>query len=210
MKYKTKYGDLDFWNPYPNLNKFKKIGINLSGGTDSGLVMFMTCREIIERKLDAVIVPITGIDEERPTNIWNAREIVELFKELFPQVNFYEHQENRYTKSHEKDKVNHHRAHEDRLRKEEIQTQKAHDDLNDFMVGPVGGPLPYTLDEKPALVKKYFTLNNKLIDLKRDISYTRMRLEYLKPRVEALSDLSLRYGTADDYVNIDDFLMERK
>ena len=57
MKYRTKYGNLDFWDPYPNLNKFKKIGINLSGGTDSALVMFMTCREIVERKLDAVIVP---------------------------------------------------------------------------------------------------------------------------------------------------------
>ena len=120
MKYKTKYGDLNFWDPYPNLNKFKKIGINLSGGTDSALVMFMTCREIIERKLDAAIVPITGIDEERPTNIWNAKEIVELFKELFPQVNFYEHQENRYTKSHEKDKVNHHVAHENKLRDNKI------------------------------------------------------------------------------------------
>ena len=32
MKYKTKHGELDFWDPYPSLNKFKKIGINLSGG----------------------------------------------------------------------------------------------------------------------------------------------------------------------------------
>ena len=75
MKYKTQYGDLDFWDPYPSLNKFKKIGINLSGGADSALVMFMTCREIVERKLDTTIVPITGVDEKRPTNIWNAREI---------------------------------------------------------------------------------------------------------------------------------------
>ena len=120
MKYKTQHGDLDFWDPYPSLNKFKKIGINLSGGADSALVMFMTCREIVERNLDTTIVPITGVDERRPTNIWNAREIVDLFKELFPQVKFYEHQVNHYQKSHEKDKVNHHRAHEDRLRKEGI------------------------------------------------------------------------------------------
>lgn len=98
----------------------------------------------------------------------------------------------------------------DRMRNEEVQTQKEHDELNDFIVGPVGGPLPYTLDEKPALVKKYFALRNKLADLEIAIYKTRIRLEYLKPRVEALSDLSLRHGTTDDYVNIDDFLMERK
>ena len=52
--------------------------------------MFMTCREIVERNLDTTIVPITGVDERRPTNIWNAREIVDLFKELFPSSKFYE------------------------------------------------------------------------------------------------------------------------
>ena len=25
MKYKTKHGELDFWDPYPNLNKFIKV-----------------------------------------------------------------------------------------------------------------------------------------------------------------------------------------
>ena len=120
MKYKTEYGDLDFWNPYPNLNKFKKIGINLSGGVDSALVMFMTCRELVERKSDATIIPITGVDRKRPTNIWNAREIVDLMKELFPSVSFGEHQVDYYNKSFEKDKVNHHKAHEERLREEKI------------------------------------------------------------------------------------------
>ena len=40
MKYKTKHGELDFLGSIPSLNKFKKIGINLSGGADSALVMF--------------------------------------------------------------------------------------------------------------------------------------------------------------------------
>tara|TARA_Y100000015_G_scaffold41763_1_gene48280 strand:- start:799 stop:1521 length:723 start_codon:yes stop_codon:yes gene_type:complete len=116
MIYKSRYGNVDFWDPYPRLNEFKKIGINLSGGADSSLVMFMTCRELEARKSDATIIPITGVHNARPTNIWNAEEIVQLFKEMFPSVNIGEHEVDYYDKNHEKDKVNHHRAHEDRLR----------------------------------------------------------------------------------------------
>ena len=120
MIYNSKYGKLEFWDPYPNLNKFKKIGINLSGGCDSALITFMTCRELTYRKLEATIVPITGVDKKRPTNIWNAKEIIALFKEMFPNINFSKHQINHYQKLHEKDKENHHRAHENRLRKDGI------------------------------------------------------------------------------------------
>ena len=77
-------------------------------------------RELVERKSDATIIPITGVDRKRPTNIWNAREIVDLMKELFPSVSFGEHQVDYYNKSFEKDKVNHHKAHEERLREEKI------------------------------------------------------------------------------------------
>tara|TARA_B100000575_G_C23141146_1_gene664103 strand:- start:3016 stop:3723 length:708 start_codon:yes stop_codon:yes gene_type:complete len=115
MIYKSRYGNVNFWDPYPRLNDFKKIGINLSAGTDSALVMFMTCRKLKELKSDATIIPITGVHNKRPTNIWNAREIVDLFREMFPEVNIGEHQVNRYEKRHEKDKVNQHRDHENRL-----------------------------------------------------------------------------------------------
>ena len=37
MIYESEYGTVDFWDPYPRLNEFKKIGINLSGGADSSL-----------------------------------------------------------------------------------------------------------------------------------------------------------------------------
>ena len=115
MKYTSEAGDLDFWDPYPKLNDFKMIGINLSGGADSALVMFMTCRELEKRNSDAMIVPITGVDKTRPTNIWNAEEIVLLFKEMFPMVKFANHEVNHYTKDHEKDKTNKHKKHESKL-----------------------------------------------------------------------------------------------
>jgi hypothetical protein len=119
MKYESEYGTVDFWDPYPRLNDFKKIGINLSGGCDSALVMFMTCRELIARdKLDVVIHPITGVHNKRPTNIWNAEEIVELFREMFPAVEIGEHFVDYYDKDHEKDKTNQHLKHETRLREE--------------------------------------------------------------------------------------------
>ncbi len=117
MKYTSEYGEVDFWDPWP-LDKFKKIGINLSGGADSSLVAYFTMRELRERKSDAQLNFITGVHNLRPTNIWNAKEIVELFKEWFPDINFGEHYVDYYDKDHEKDKVNQHAKHENRLRDE--------------------------------------------------------------------------------------------
>ena len=82
MLYKSRYGNVNFWEPHQNLNNFKNIGINLSGGVDSAFLMYMTCKELQERESDASIIPITGVHNSRPTNEWNAREIVDYFKEL--------------------------------------------------------------------------------------------------------------------------------
>lgn len=120
MLYKSRFGNINFWDPYPNLNNFKNIGINLSGGCDSALLMYMTCRELNKKESDANIVPITGVHNLRPTNEWNAREIVDYFKELFPKVKFKKHQINYYDKQHEKDKTNQHLKHEIQLRDNKI------------------------------------------------------------------------------------------
>lgn len=122
MIYTSSIGDLAFWDLYESqLNKFKKIGINLSAGTDSALVLFMTCRELIHRgKTDVTIIPITGVDVERPTNEWNAGEIVLLMKEKFPKIKFGEHQINKYRKLNSKDKTRNHVEHENRLRNEGV------------------------------------------------------------------------------------------
>ena len=118
MIYKSKFGTVNFWDPYPRLNDFKKIGINLSGGADSSLLLFFTCRKLKQLKSNAQLNLITGVHNLRPTNIWNAEEIVELFKERFPNLNWGEHYVDYYDKDHEKDKPNKHRKHEDKLRNE--------------------------------------------------------------------------------------------
>lgn len=113
MIYTSKHGTVNFWTPHAKrLNTYTKIGVNLSAGTDSALVMFMLCREVVEQNLNVIIVPITGIDVSRPTNIWNANEIMNLFEEWFPTVRFGEHQVNKYKKLHPQDKTRIHREHE--------------------------------------------------------------------------------------------------
>lgn len=88
MLIKNKYGQVDFWSiDNEKLNQHKKIGLSLSGGCDSALLLFYMCKVITEEKRDITIVPFTGIDITRPTNIWNVEEILVLMKEKFPKVN---------------------------------------------------------------------------------------------------------------------------
>ena len=111
MIYETQYGTIDFWSPH-NLERFYKIGINLSGGCDSSLLLYFTLKEL---KPHQTIIPITGVHNARPSNIWNVEEIILLMRELFPDKNIGEHAVDYYDKDFEKDKVNKHREHEQKL-----------------------------------------------------------------------------------------------
>tara|TARA_Y100000114_G_scaffold19388_1_gene15491 strand:+ start:281 stop:997 length:717 start_codon:yes stop_codon:yes gene_type:complete len=86
MLIKNKYGEVDFW-PINGFKQHKKVGLSLSGGCDSALLLFYMCKVITEEKRDITIIPFTGIDITRPTNIWNVEEIVMLMSEKFPKVN---------------------------------------------------------------------------------------------------------------------------
>lgn len=116
MIYSNEYGEVNFMDDYPVLFEKKKIGINLSGGVDSALLMFITLRE----NLSAEIIPITGVDILRPTNEWNAREIVDLFREMFPDSNIASHQVFYYRKMHKDDKTNQHLTFEKKLFSDKI------------------------------------------------------------------------------------------
>tara|TARA_B100000123_G_C25693814_1_gene412070 strand:- start:89 stop:832 length:744 start_codon:yes stop_codon:yes gene_type:complete len=95
MLIENKYGQVDFWPNIDGLNpkahgltlNHKRIGLSISGGCDSALLLFYMCKVISEEKKDVTIVPFTGIDITRPTNIWNVEEIITLMKEKFPKVN---------------------------------------------------------------------------------------------------------------------------
>jgi len=86
MIYSNEFGTIDFWDDHPTIHEHKSIGLNLSGGTDSALLFWMLCREISIRKHDCIVQPQTLIDTERPTNIWNAKEIVLYMRDMFPDV----------------------------------------------------------------------------------------------------------------------------
>lgn len=115
MIYENEYGTVNFMDERPTLFKRKKIGVNLSGGTDSTFLMFATLREISEKNLETQVIPVTGVDSRRPTNEWHVIEIMEYFKELFPNVNIGEHQFDYYTKKSMRDKSYHHELHENKL-----------------------------------------------------------------------------------------------
>lgn len=120
MIIENRYGRINFMDEYPQLLETKKIGINLSAGTDSAFLMYSTLKKINHEQLDIAVIPITGVDNLRPINEWHAREIVTYFEEIFPDVTINEHEFNYYYKDHEKDKPNKHRAHEEKLFSREI------------------------------------------------------------------------------------------
>ena len=91
MIYENKYGRVDFWPE--ELNKHKKIIINFSGGTDSALMAWMLCKENPTTEIHFS----TLVDTERPTNEWNARELILWYKERF-DLNWGKHHIGYFTK----------------------------------------------------------------------------------------------------------------
>lgn len=69
-----------------DMSKHDKILFSLSGGADSAVLFHILCETFPDKHL----IPFTGIDIYRPTNIWYAEEIYEITKEKFPDVNINE------------------------------------------------------------------------------------------------------------------------
>lgn len=95
MLYKNNKGSVDFWPD--ELNKHKKVLINFSGGTDSTIMTWMLCEKFKELDKDTEIHFSTLVDTERPTNEWNARELILWFKERY-DLNWGEHYIGYFTK----------------------------------------------------------------------------------------------------------------
>ena len=104
MIYSNEFGTVNFFDEYPELYSKKNIGINLSGGVDSAFLLFILCKKIKTNNLNIKINPITGVDYERPLNIFHARTIVKLFEKKFKMNNVFEkHEEFWYRKDNEKE-----------------------------------------------------------------------------------------------------------
>ena len=69
-----------------DMSKYDNIVVSLSGGCDSALLFHLMCIALPDKHL----IPFTGIDKRRPTNIWFAEEIYEITKEKFPDVNIHD------------------------------------------------------------------------------------------------------------------------
>ena len=73
-------------------NNFKKIGISISGGMDSSILLYVLCNVLSKNQelLNSVqIVPITGIGD---TRIEIVDSVMDFVKAAFPLVQFYDHQ----------------------------------------------------------------------------------------------------------------------
>lgn len=69
----------------------KNIGIGMSGGMDSSLLLWLLAHHISENELDVTIYIWTCIHEEKPGQAIHAKKAVAFVKEEFPNVKFGEH-----------------------------------------------------------------------------------------------------------------------
>jgi len=61
----------------------KKIGIHLSGGADSAILLYILCKHIKDNNLDITILPITSCILSRPIMIEGSFRVTNKIKELF-------------------------------------------------------------------------------------------------------------------------------
>jgi len=69
----------------------KRCGVNLSGGVDSAILLYILCEEIVDNNLDLELTAITGVDVQMPFNEHAAAEILEIIEKKFPSIVFNEH-----------------------------------------------------------------------------------------------------------------------
>ena len=69
----------------------KKVGVKLSGGADSAIMLYLLCKNIIEKNLDIeYIIPITTQNFQKPFNFEFSGKILEWMKKEFPSIPFIE------------------------------------------------------------------------------------------------------------------------
>lgn len=67
----------------------KSLAVQLSGGTDSAAVLYKLCEQISNTNIEIYL--ITGVEYERPTNEYAAKNIADVIKSHFPTVIFKDH-----------------------------------------------------------------------------------------------------------------------
>lgn len=66
----------------PKIKGRKRIGVALSGGSDSAILMHIACLE----NPDATFYPMHLLEDRRPNTIWHARDVLDFLREYHPNV----------------------------------------------------------------------------------------------------------------------------
>jgi len=110
MIYKTNFGNVDFYN----FQYQDKIAVSLSGGIDSALAFYLTCKEVNDTT--KTVLPFTGVDENCFAHEPCAANIVAFMKKTFPNVNILDHETHYYQrKDINESKKSYHREYEKSL-----------------------------------------------------------------------------------------------
>ena len=93
MIYENKYGRLDFPNNCKFWNESENININLSGGSDSALLLWMLFKEISETKVKKRLLISTmwarlSVRDGMPGNLDAANNVIKYVSNLYPDVQY--------------------------------------------------------------------------------------------------------------------------
>ena len=70
-----------------DLHGTKRIGMKLSGGPDSAMILYMICKKITDENIDIeYIQPITATADVKPYNIKFARRVIEWMRNRYPNI----------------------------------------------------------------------------------------------------------------------------
>ena len=71
----------------------KNILFHLSGGADSALLLYLTCKYITENNLNSKVTIVTAVEPQTDycPNFMNAKKVVSIVRDIFPKVNIDKH-----------------------------------------------------------------------------------------------------------------------
>ena len=72
-------------------SNYKNIGIKLSGGADSAIVLYMLCKYIYDNKIECEINPITVCHAGKAFQLQYATKVIFFMQENFPGIRFGNH-----------------------------------------------------------------------------------------------------------------------
>ena len=72
---------------------FKSLYLTVSGGSDSAIGLYLTCKYITENNLNSKVTIVTAVEPQTDycPNFMNAKKVVSIVRDIFPKVNIDKH-----------------------------------------------------------------------------------------------------------------------